>query len=122
MLIVTLQENRLHYPTIFALAMDILPIQGSSVPCEQVFSSTKETLTDRQSCVQPELMEGLQMLKYLVKQGCSINFTAGSSWKDDKVVMERLMGVDLDVPESLKAYQDYLVRPKVNPTDKDEDL
>ena len=36
--------------------------------------------------------------------------------------MERLMGVDLDVLESLKAYQDYLVHPKVNPTDKDEDL
>lgn len=62
------------------------------------------------------------MLKYSVKQGCSINFIAGSSWKDDEVVMERLMGVDLDVPESLKAYQNYLVRPKVNPTDKDEDL
>ena len=122
MLIVTLQENCLRYPTIFALAMDILPIQGSSVPCERVFSSTKETLTDRRSRVQPELMEGLQMLKYSVKQGRSINFTAGSSWKDDEVVMERLMGVDLDVPESLKAYQDYLVRPKVNPTDKDEDL
>lgn len=122
MLIVTLQENCLRYPTIFALAMDILPIQGSSVPCERVFSSAKETLTDRRSRVQPELMEGLQMLKYSVKQGRSINFTAGSSWKDDEVVMERLMGVDLDVPESLKAYQDYLVRPKVNPTDKDEDL
>ena len=90
--------------------------------CERVFSSAKETLTDRRSRVQPELMEGLQMLKYLVKQGRSINFTAGSSWKDDEVVMERLMGVDLDVPESLKAYQDYLVRPKVNPTDKNEDL
>ena len=122
MLIVTLQENRLHYPTIFALAMDILPIQGSSVPCERVFSSAKDTLTDHQNRVQPELMEGLQMLKYSVKQGRSINFTAGSSWKDDEVVMERLMGVDLDVPESLKAYQDYLVCPKVNPTDKDEDL
>ena len=122
MLIVTLQENCLRYPTIFALAMDILPIQGSSVPCERVFSSAKETLTDRRSRVQPELMEGLQMLKYSVKQGRSINFTAGSSWKDDEVVMERLMGVDLDVLESLKAYQDYLVHPKVNPTDKDEDL
>ena len=81
MLIVTLQENHLRYPMIFALAMDILPIQGSSVPCEWVFSSTKETLTDHQSRVQPELREGLQMLKYSVKQGCSINFTAGSSWK-----------------------------------------
>ena len=103
MLIVTLQENCLRYPTIFALAMDILPIQGSSVPCERVFSSAKETLTDRWSRVQPELMEGLQMLKYSVKQGRSINFTAGSSWKDDEVVMERLMGVDLDVLESLNA-------------------
>ena len=54
-----LQENHLRYPTIFALAMDILLIQGSSVPCERVFSSAKETMTDHQSHIQPELMEGL---------------------------------------------------------------
>ncbi|KZT18614.1 hypothetical protein NEOLEDRAFT_1021773, partial [Neolentinus lepideus HHB14362 ss-1] len=51
------------YPTIFKLAMDILPIQGSAVPCERVFSSGKETVTDRRNRLSPELMEALQMLK-----------------------------------------------------------
>ncbi len=31
------QENCAHYPTMFLMAMAILPIQGSSVPCEWVF-------------------------------------------------------------------------------------
>ncbi|KAK7692992.1 hypothetical protein QCA50_004634 [Cerrena zonata] len=35
------QENSDRYPTIFRLAMDIIPIQGSAVPCERVFSSAK---------------------------------------------------------------------------------
>ena len=39
------QENQTCYPTLFRLAMDILPIQGSAVPCERVFSSAKETMT-----------------------------------------------------------------------------
>ena len=116
-----LQRNHIHYPTIFALVMDILLIQGSSVPCEWVFSSAKKTLTDHQSCVQPELMEGLQMLKYSVKQGHSINFTAGSSWEDDEVAIEKLIVIDADAPESLRAYQDFLVHCKVKPTNNDED-
>ena len=78
-------------------------------------------MTDHQSCVQPELMEGLQMLKYSVKQGRSINFTAGSSWQDDEVEMERLMRIDADAPESLKAYQDFLVHPRIKPTDNNKD-
>ena len=61
------------------------------------------------------------MLKYLVKQGHSINFTAGSSWQDDEAEMERLMWIDVDAPESLKAYQDFLVHPRIKPTDNDKD-
>ncbi|PCH42723.1 hypothetical protein WOLCODRAFT_35289, partial [Wolfiporia cocos MD-104 SS10] len=52
------------YPTIFVLAMDILPIQASSVPCERVFSSGKETTVPCQNRLSPEMMEALQMLKY----------------------------------------------------------
>ena len=101
--------------------MDILLIQGSSVPCEWIFLSAKETLTDCHSHVQPELIEALQMLKYSAKQGCSITFTAGSSWEDEEVAMEELMRIDADVPKSLRMYQDFLVCAKVKPTDDDED-
>ena len=113
------KENRLRYPTIFAHAMDILPIQGSSVPCERVFSSAKETMTDHRNHISPELMEGLQMLKYSVKQGRSINFTVGSSWEDERAAIEKLMVIDGDVPENLKAYQEFLVHPRVQTDDSD---
>ena len=61
------------------------------------------------------------MLKYSVKQGHSINFTAGSSWEDDEVAIEKLIVIDADAPESLRAYQDFLVHCKVKPTNNDED-
>ena len=51
------------------LAMDVLPIQGSAVPCERVFSSAKETTTARRNHISPELMEALQMLKFAVCKG-----------------------------------------------------
>ena len=103
-----IQENRLRYPTIFALAMDILPIQGSSVPCERVFSSAKETTTDRRSRIQPELMEALQLLKYSIKHGRSISFTVGCSWQEEQEELKRLMVMDGDAPENLKEFQDSL--------------
>jgi hypothetical protein len=45
--------------------MDVLAIQGSSVPCERVFSSGKD------------LMEALQMLKFFIHNG-KLDFTVGS--------------------------------------------
>lgn len=92
--------------------MDVLPIQGSSVPCERVFSCAKETMTNRRSRIQPELMEALQLLKYSVKHGRSISFTIGSSWQEEEEELEKLMAIDGDAPENLKAFQESLVRPK----------
>ncbi|KIJ48243.1 hypothetical protein M422DRAFT_84957, partial [Sphaerobolus stellatus SS14] len=54
------------HPTLFRLAMDILPIQASSVAAERVFSSAGETDTKRRSRITPKLMEELQLLKYMV--------------------------------------------------------
>lgn len=44
--------------------MDYLPIQGSAVPCERVFSSAKETMSNRRNRILYGLMEQLQMLKF----------------------------------------------------------
>ncbi|KAE9392681.1 hypothetical protein BT96DRAFT_770524, partial [Gymnopus androsaceus JB14] len=52
------------YPKIFQLAMDILPIQGTSMPCEHIFSSAKETNTVWQSLMSAHLIEALQILKF----------------------------------------------------------
>ena len=57
--------------------MDILPIQASSVPCERVFSSSKETITARRNALSPQLVEALQLLKYTTKQGRGMSFVEG---------------------------------------------
>lgn len=76
-------------------------------------------MTDHRNHISPKLMEGLQMFKYSVKQGCSINFTVGSSWEDERAAIEKLMVIDGDVPENLKAYQEFLVHPRVQTDDSD---
>ncbi|KIK49880.1 hypothetical protein GYMLUDRAFT_104193, partial [Collybiopsis luxurians FD-317 M1] len=59
------------YPIIYKLAMDILPIQGTSVPSECVFSSARETDTKCRNCLSPEMMQALQVLKFAIKSGGS---------------------------------------------------
>ena len=48
--------------------MSYLPIQGTAVPSEHVFSSSSETTTKCWNRLQPEMMEALQMLKFLRKK------------------------------------------------------
>jgi len=80
----TQQLNELMFPTIYAIAMDYLPIQASSVPSECVFSSSSETDTVRHNCINPVLMEALQMLKYGLKKA-RLDFTSG--WMTDEAMM-----------------------------------
>jgi len=61
-------------PTLFAMAMDYLPIQASAVPCERIFSSSAETDTKRRNRIGPLMMEALQMLKFHLKKS-RLNFT-----------------------------------------------
>lgn len=56
--------------------MDYLPVQATSVPCERVFSSAKETDTAKRNRMSPVLMEALQLLKFSLKKE-RLNFTAG---------------------------------------------
>src|ERR1700678_3810100 len=55
-----LQVNEGSFPTLFAIAMDYLPIQASAVPCERIFSSSAETDTKKRNHISPLLMEALQ--------------------------------------------------------------
>jgi hypothetical protein len=66
------------------ITMDYLPIQATSVPCEQVFSSVKETDTMKRNQISPVLMEALQLLKFLLKKEC-LNFTRG--WSTPEAAM-----------------------------------
>jgi len=60
---------------LYKVALDILPIQASSVPCERVFSSSGETCTLRRSQILSELLGFLQALKHFYK-GQRLDFTA----------------------------------------------
>jgi hypothetical protein len=72
------QGHQDEFPTIFRMALDYLPIQASAVPCEQAFSSSAETDTNRRNCVSPNLMEVLQIIKYSIWNDL-VDFTAGGS-------------------------------------------
>jgi len=52
----------------FLVALDVLPVQASAVPCERLFSSSKETCTDRRNRILPKLLEALQIRKFSLKQ------------------------------------------------------
>jgi hypothetical protein len=45
------------------IALDVLPSQASSVPCERVFSGSKLTATDRRARLKANVFEELQVLK-----------------------------------------------------------
>ena len=64
LILTSAQVTEKKFPNLFRLAMDILPAQASSVPCERLFSSGKETHTPRRNRIQPKLMEALQALKF----------------------------------------------------------
>jgi len=64
--------------------MDYLPVQAMSVPCEHVFSSAKETDTNKQNRMSPVLMEALQLLKFSLKKE-RLNFMNG--WSTLEVAM-----------------------------------
>ena len=53
------QNAEKRFPSLFCLAMDVLPAQVSSVPCERLFSPAKETFTAHRN---KDLMEALQAL------------------------------------------------------------
>ena len=50
----------------YRVALDILPVQASSVACERVFSLSKETITMRRNRLSVELMEILNSSSMLI--------------------------------------------------------
>ncbi|KIJ16784.1 hypothetical protein PAXINDRAFT_74842, partial [Paxillus involutus ATCC 200175] len=49
------------------VALDILPVQTSAVPCQRVFSSSAETCIKHRNNLSPGLLEVLQVLEYVYK-------------------------------------------------------
>ena len=94
------------------LAVDVLAIQGSSVPCERVFSSGKETMSARRNRIKYDLMEALQMLKFSNNHGEVLDFTAGFGRKSELRALEKLAYLDSLVPEDLTAFCHNLEHPQ----------
>ena len=89
------------YPLLFRVALDVLPVQASSVPCEEVFSSSKETTTQRRLQMSPDLLSELQMIKFAYKQD-RLSFTSSLIAHEDDYSTEN--GVtELEVRELLAA-------------------
>ena len=81
--------------------MNLLPIQATSVPCERVFSASKETATDRRNRLKPNTMEAIQLLKFLAKHE-TLNFTIGLGASEEIAELE---GAEVARPvEDLKSY------------------
>lgn len=51
------------FPTLARIALDVLPAQASSVPCERLFSGSKQIATDRRACLGPIVFEELVIMK-----------------------------------------------------------
>lgn len=62
------KTHQKQYPTLYAMAVDYLPIQATSVPCERAFSSSAETDTKKRTRLHPTLVESLQLMKFYFKR------------------------------------------------------
>ncbi|KAG9079617.1 hypothetical protein FS749_008363 [Ceratobasidium sp. UAMH 11750] len=60
------KARRYEFPLIYQIAMNVLPVQASSVSSERVFSSSKMTCTRERSRISAENMEHLQVLKHIL--------------------------------------------------------
>ncbi|KZT33249.1 hypothetical protein SISSUDRAFT_993301, partial [Sistotremastrum suecicum HHB10207 ss-3] len=57
-------DNACRYPVLARIALDVLPVQASSVPCERLFSAAKHIATDQCSRLGTDKFEQLQLLKF----------------------------------------------------------
>ncbi|QRV91329.1 hAT family dimerization protein [Ceratobasidium sp. AG-Ba] len=58
------KAQRYNFPLLYQVAMDILPVQASSVSSERAFSSSKMTCTRERSTISAEHLEHLQVIKH----------------------------------------------------------
>jgi hypothetical protein len=69
------------------IALDVLPSQVSSVPCERVFSGSKLTATDRRARLKANVFEELQVLKAAWRREV-INLAEHNSKETEEVLDE----------------------------------
>ena len=90
------------YPTLARIALDILPSQASSVPCECVFSGAKLTATDHRARLGAALFEQLQMMKAAWRHELT-DFSRVNSAEVEQVVDEEFESIFI-ADEELKEW------------------
>lgn len=90
------------------MAMDVIPIQASAVPCERVFSSAKETTTARRNRISPKLMEALQMLKFSIGHSRGLDFTYGTSRSAELDDLEMCERIDASIPDNMASFIQFM--------------
>ena len=79
------------------MALDILPIQASPVPCEHLFLSSKQVATEQQACLGSDHFEELLIMKSLW-HGTIVNWAAANSESVEEVDLaeyEELLDADV---------------------------
>jgi hypothetical protein len=87
------------YPTLASIALDILPSQASSVPCEHLFLPSKQAADDHWASLGAKHFEELQVMKFA---WCR-DITDLTAWN-----LSQLEKVNLD------EYQEMLVAEEVD--------
>jgi len=83
------------YPMLACIVLDVLPSQALSIPCERLFSSTKQVATDHQASLGPIVFEEVTITKSAWGPGlCDI-----AAW--NAVQMEEVAHLDLDFKQML---------------------
>jgi hypothetical protein len=84
---IRLQDHTQLYPTLARIALDILPCQASSVPCERLFSGSKQSAVDRRASLGAERFEELQIMKFAWREKI-IDVAAWNSRKVEEVELD----------------------------------
>lgn len=83
------------YPTLARIVLDVLPSQASSVPCERLFSGTKQVATDRRASLGPVVFEEVVLTGSAWGPGlCDV-----AAW--NAAQMEEIAHTDLDFEQML---------------------
>ena len=56
-------QNKLHYPQLHIMALDLLGIPAVSAEIERVFSSSGLLIRDRRNCLKEDIIEAVEYLK-----------------------------------------------------------
>ena len=104
------------------IALDVLPCQASSVPCERLFSASKRTAVNRRASLGAKRFEELQVMKFAWQHEENSSFTGINSlegetslrswviWISRSILLLRMTG---------KFASGYILRPRPSPLSVD---